>query len=416
MAALIIAGEAVFSLPFHVTRYFRPTFLEVFGFTNSQLGQAQAVYGVVGMIAYFPGGPLADRFSARTLLVSSLLTTGLGGLYMATIPGVVEMSILWGVWGLTSILCFWAAMIKATREWGGADAQGRAFGILDGGRGAFSVVMAIAAAQIFKMLMPDNVELATLADKTVALENIIYSYTTATLLAAVFVWFAIPAGAPRGPAAQTQQSIWAGIPKVLKMPPIWLQSMVIVCAYVAYKGTDYYGLLARDVYGMNDVEAAWISTISAYTRPVACVLAGLLADKYLSSKVVSACFLILIASFLYMGLFPMQPDLVWLLTTEILIACIAVYGLRGVYFALFEEASLPVAITGTAAGIVSVIGYTPDIFVGPIAGWLLDTYPGAQGHQYFYLFLTGAAVMGLVASIGFTVVTRGQRGSTTTAS
>jgi len=413
MAALIIAGEAVFSLPFHVTRYFRPTFLEVFGFTNSQLGAAQAVYGVVGMIAYFPGGPLADRFSARALLVSSLVTTGLGGLYMATIPGVVEMSILWGLWGLTSILCFWAAMIKATRDWGGADAQGRAFGILDGGRGAFSVVMAVAAAQVFKMLMPENVEVATLADKTAALENIIYSYTTATLLAAVFVWFAIPAGASSNPAAKTQESIWAGIPKVLKMPPIWLQSMVIVCAYVAYKGTDYYGLLARDVYGMNDVESAWISTISAYTRPIACVLAGLLADKFLSSKVVSACFVILIASFLYMGLFPIKPDLVWLLTTEILIACIAVYGLRGVYFALFEEASLPVAVTGTAAGIVSVIGYTPDIFVGPIAGWLLDTYPGAQGHQYFYLFLAGAAIIGLAASVSFTVITGRQRGSAT---
>lgn len=196
------------------------------------------------------------------------------------------------------------------------------------------------------------------------------------------------------------------------MPSIWLQALVIVCAYIAYKGTDYYGLLARDVYGMNDVESAWISTLSAYTRPLACVFAGLLADRFLSSKVVSACFLILIAGFLYMGLFPMRPDLAWVLTVEILIACIAVYGLRGVYFALFEEASVPVSVTGTAVGMVSVIGYTPDIFVGPIAGWLLDTYPGVQGHQYFHIFLMCAAIIGLLASVSFTLVTGRKRTAT----
>ena len=42
MIALIIAGEAIFSLPFHVTRFFRPTFLEVFEFSNMQLGLVQA--------------------------------------------------------------------------------------------------------------------------------------------------------------------------------------------------------------------------------------------------------------------------------------------------------------------------------------------------------------------------------------
>ena len=28
--SLILAGEAIFTLPYHVTRFFRPTFLEVF--------------------------------------------------------------------------------------------------------------------------------------------------------------------------------------------------------------------------------------------------------------------------------------------------------------------------------------------------------------------------------------------------
>ncbi|MFA9410306.1 MAG: MFS transporter, partial [Deltaproteobacteria bacterium] len=87
IGCLIVAGEAVFGLPFHVTRFFRPTVLEVFEFTNTELGAVQAAYGVVAMLAYFPGGLLADRFSARRLLTGSLLCTSLGGFYFASVPG-----------------------------------------------------------------------------------------------------------------------------------------------------------------------------------------------------------------------------------------------------------------------------------------------------------------------------------------
>src|SRR5690349_21693729 len=84
MFSLVVAGEAVFALPFHIARYFRPTLLAVFGFTNTELGEAMAAYGVVAMLAYFPGGLLADRFTARSLVTISLLLTAAGGVYMTT--------------------------------------------------------------------------------------------------------------------------------------------------------------------------------------------------------------------------------------------------------------------------------------------------------------------------------------------
>lgn len=68
IAALVIAGESVFLLPFVFARVFRPTLLEVFDLTNLELGTAYSVYGVVAMAAYFFGGPLADKFPARVLL------------------------------------------------------------------------------------------------------------------------------------------------------------------------------------------------------------------------------------------------------------------------------------------------------------------------------------------------------------
>jgi sugar phosphate permease len=84
MVTLVLAGEIIFGLPFHTARFYRPTLLEAFEFTNTELGDVFAVYGVMAMIAYFPGGVLTDRFSARFLLTASLAATAIGGFYMAT--------------------------------------------------------------------------------------------------------------------------------------------------------------------------------------------------------------------------------------------------------------------------------------------------------------------------------------------
>ena len=75
---LVFEGELIFSLPFHITRFFRPTFLEVFGFSNAELGDVFAVYGVLALLAYFPGGAIADHFSARKLMSLSLVATAVG--------------------------------------------------------------------------------------------------------------------------------------------------------------------------------------------------------------------------------------------------------------------------------------------------------------------------------------------------
>jgi len=72
MFALITAAEVEFLLPFASTRVFRPTLLDALAINNFELGVAQSVYGVVAMISYFAGGPLADRFSARRLMATAM--------------------------------------------------------------------------------------------------------------------------------------------------------------------------------------------------------------------------------------------------------------------------------------------------------------------------------------------------------
>lgn len=403
MIGLILAGEAIYALPFHVTRFFRPTVLEVFGLSNTELGTAQAVYGIVAMLAYFPGGPLADRFPARKLLAMSLWTTAAGGLYMATLPGYTGALFVWGFFGLTTILLFWAALIRATRDWGGIDEQGRAFGLLDGGRGLLAALLATIGAALFGLMFPEGYAAASFEDKKQALSLIILGYTAVTAATGVYVWFVLSDGHPSG---QPELEEWqpktentrAHIMRVLRLPSVWLTSIIVLCAYVGYKGFDNYALFAVQGWGLDEVEASKLVAIAAWMRPLAALGAGLLGDRFLVSRMTVICFALLTASQLFFALYSPQTGAWWLLLTNMLLGSLTIFGLRALYYALFEEAAIPAAVTGTAVGVVSVIGYSPDVFVSYFGGVLLDSSPGLTGHQHYFYFLATFAAIGLIVS------------------
>jgi hypothetical protein len=101
------------------------------------------------MLSYFPGGLLADHFPVHKLLAVSLWMTGLGGLYLVSFPNYIGSLIVFAFFGFTTIMLFWGALIRATREWGGLQKQGLAFGLLEGGRGLLAVILASLGILLF---------------------------------------------------------------------------------------------------------------------------------------------------------------------------------------------------------------------------------------------------------------------------
>ena len=400
MTVLVVAGETVFLLPFVVARIFRPTFLEVFQLTNLQLGTAFALYGVVAMGSYFLGGPLADLFSARKLMAIALAITSIGGVVFVSIPSLSLLTFLYGFWGLSSILLFWAALIKATREWGGIKAQGRAYGLLDGGRGLFVALLASFSVWVFALLLPEDVHTASWLQKKEALIQVIWIYTGLVSSMAVVVWLIVPE--ERSDRSRGKHVIsWAGIRTILHRPTVWLQAIIVVCAYVGYKATDDFSLYASDAFGYDDVAAAKIGTISFWIRPVAAIGAGFLADKFSPSKITIVGFGLMMLGSIGISIGFLKADMFWMLVMIIVTASLGIYALRGIYFALLQESSIPIHMTGSAVGLVSFVGYTPDIFMGPLMGYLIDRSPGAAGHQHVFLVLTIFAAIGMTAAFIF---------------
>jgi sugar phosphate permease len=78
------------------------------------------------------------------------------------------------------------------------------------------------------------------------------------------------------------------------------------------------------------------------------------------------------------------------------ISLFAVFSLRGIYFALLQETRTPRHITGAAVGMISLVGYTPEIFFAPISGRILDATPGPGGFLNLFVLLASISVLGVI--------------------
>ena len=133
MVLLCMSGSIIFWLPY-LSEIFYVPMQDAFGFSKTQIGILSSTFGFSSLLGYFPGGRLADRFSSRKLITIALVIMSASGFVFSKLPSFEICLLLYGVWGLATAGIFWSAIIKATRNWASREEQGRAFGILEGGR------------------------------------------------------------------------------------------------------------------------------------------------------------------------------------------------------------------------------------------------------------------------------------------
>lgn len=389
MVVLSLSGGIIFLLPFLFEIYYRPMG-DAMDLTNTELGALFSVFGLTSMICYFPGGWLADRISARKLMTASLLLTGIAGLWFATLPSYSIVVAIHAFWGFSITLLFWAAMIRATRNWAPADEQGKAFGVLETIRGVGEAGLSSILLVIF----------AWLGSTDQALSSVINILSLVIIGLGIASWFAIDDTSRENDGDSAPRKVgWHEIVAVLKMPVLWQITVVVICAYCAYWGSFQFTPYATDVFLTTAVVAGAISIGRMWLKPLTALFAGLLADKFGIARTVSVLLAILVVSFGVFGVIPGNPSLLAVMMVNLAIAAIAVFALRGIYFALMEEGGIPLAVTGTAGGIISAIGFTPDIFMPYFFGVVTDAYPGALGYRYFYLGVSAICGIGLGAAL-----------------
>ena len=394
---MILAAESIYILPYVLARVFRPTFLDVFNLTNFELGGLFSIYGVVAFFSYLYGGVLADRYSPRKLLSISLIFTSLGGLIMMTYPSYLIMQLLFAYWGFTTVFIFWAPMLKATRAIGGVKMQGKTFSFLDGGRGVVASSIGLIGVLIFSILITEDVSSLTLSEKQEVFKYVIGASSLIVFIIGIVVYTYLKIELKDDEKIGNIKSLL----ELAKLKSVWLISFIILCAYMGYKITDVYSLYASEVMKFDEIDAARVGALQQYLRPIVCVSVAFFTDKNGNINNILIGFLVMmLGSILFAsGLIKVSMNILFIIS--LIIVATGTYAIRGLYFSILKDGKIPYILSGTAIGLISIVGYSPDIFATPLYGYLLDNYPGIKGHQYVYLILFISSIVGIYVSLKF---------------
>ncbi|KGB90877.1 major Facilitator Superfamily protein [Burkholderia multivorans] len=392
---LVIAAGAIYPM-LYLRQVYQPTMLHFFRIDDVQLGYLYSSLGTIFLISYLPSGWLADRLSPRWLICFSLLATGALGLVYATGPSFHALVLIFGGWGLTTGLTFWAAVIKRVNMIAGADEQGRFFGLLDGGRGLVEALLATVAITLFAYVTQTRGGTDAAGFTLVVHLYAFFCIALGVLLALIRE----PARAgKRATAMQPRRgNVLADLKTLAAIPELWLVAAIVFCGYQVFWATySFSAYLHEGNFGLSATAAGFITTLKLWMRPIGGVGGGFLGDRM--SKVSVLFWALVLAALSLLGLIvaPAHSPQA-LLVVLVLFIGILTYAIRGLYWSLLDDCRVPGHCAGLAIGLISVLGYSPDVFVPLINGYVTQAYPGAHGYQLYFGYIAAIALCGAGAA------------------
>jgi nitrate/nitrite transporter NarK len=384
---IALAASVIYSAPY-LRQLFKTSLLEAFSLTEAQLGNLSSAYALACLICYVPGGWLADRVEARKLLVIALFASAASYAWYATIPSYEELLVIYASWGVIGVGILWAAMFKQVRLLGGGDEQGRLFGSLEGARGLFEAILLTVGSFIFGLF----------ATRELGMINVIILYTLCSATLGVVLMFWKPKIATES-SADRETIRWSDLLIIVRQPSIWLLCIILSALYHVFWATiEFPSFAETGGFEMTLVAATALGAAKLWMRFPGGILAGVVGDRIGNPLTMIWLFTLSIVACLYLALMPTTPDWAWTLWVFIFPFALLAYGLRGVFWALLYNCPIPTRVLGTAIGVVSIIGYSPDAYVPQVAAWLHTNYDTTTAYQGFFAYVAAVSAVGMIAS------------------
>lgn len=407
-ALLLLAAGAIYPL-LYLRQNFEHTLLLSFKITAKDLGDFNSILGLIYVSTYIPSGWLADHISPKKLIVFSVGAVGLLGFWYSTFPGYAAQMTIFVCWGLCAGLTFWASLIKAVNLLAHGDEQGRFFGVLDGGRGLVEAVLASAAVAIFAYYMGNsqNEELGVQGFRVV-----IYMYSTACIVIATLVAFFLSddlykertgadgAAIAAEPKVGIVQRTWEDLVIIFSIPQVWVMMLILLCGYMQFWATYSVSSFLQERYKETAVVAAFITMTKLWMRPIGGAGGGFLADWLSRKSVLGASMVAASVALFGFTYFPVDAGPFFLLLFVIILG-ISTYAIRGLYWSILDDCRIPLRAVGLGIGVISMVGYTPDIFLPQINAAFVAAYPGVTGAQYYFDFIAVCGLIGAAAAFMF---------------
>lgn len=394
---IILAAGAIYPVIYLRTNY-QVTILEVFNLTQPQLNNFYSMLGMAYVIGYIPSGIIADKISAKKLITISLLGTSLCGFWFAQVPGNTSVNIIFFLWGIFSVFTFWSAHMKIVKMLSRSNEEGRFFGILDGGRGVVEALMASFGLAVFAGILGTS---EAMADKQSALVSVIYLYSAIVLVAAILIFIfvdedkkLIAMSENSGETAENDKFHLSDIGKLLKNKYVYLMGGIIFMGYAVFWTVYYIGGFLQTNVNIDAVTVGTITVIILWMRPVGGFIGGFLADRIGRPTTISIA---LAGAAVFLAIAALTPvSSTSLFPIIVVVLGIFLYMIRGTYWSLLGMSKIDVAMMGTAIGVISFIGYLPDIILPQLNSFLWATFGDQGGYTAYFIVSAVFGVLGIL--------------------
>ena len=382
---ICMANSLIYTLPYLQSTYY-DSMQAAYGFTHMQMGSLVSAYGIFNIFANFFGGVAADAFDTKKLFVFSMIATGLSGLYSATLPSYPVMLALNIFWSVSTTLTFWSAMIKAVKNLADGAHQGQVFGFKETMCCVITLFFSMTALAVFRLTGENFIILLVL-------------YSVMHIVVGILVAIFMPELPPQG------KPEIAGLVKeigdVIRLKGVWLIGMTIFFTQMAAIIFGRFTPFLTGVGGLSASAVALITIISANGfANIGSMSGGKISDIMGSPAKFIACVLGVTATVTVVFLFiPWGPETVWLCVAVSVIFRILNGALRSVQFATMSQVNIPAHLIGTASGIISIIGYMPDIFGYTLCGMAMENYAPVIAYRIIFSGLIVCCLMGMAVSL-----------------
>ncbi len=392
---LAFFGACIYKVTY-LKEVFYTEIIEVLQITNWELGILSSAVGIASMVGYFFGGFLADRFSSKLLATIGSFGAAILTLIYMTFPSFEILMLIHIGTALCGTLIFWAAYIRIVRILGGSEGQGRYFGTSEGVRSLIGIILPFIALAIMENTV----------SKSLGIRMVLLYYAICYLISG-FMFIFILKDLDSGENEQKSTINKKDYIDLFKTPGLWLVSILVFGTYCVFALQSYTTPYMSDVSKISSATVGSVAIFRQYGLGLLSMpIAGFIADKAIKSSAVTSIIglVLLFLSALGIYLVPSGSTIF-----VILLVCsigFFVSGVRGIYYATMNEANISKALSGTAAGIISTIGFSPDAFIFLQVGSWLDKYNPEQAYRMIFVYMMITIFIAICAAIAIIVLSK----------
>ena len=183
--------------------------------------------------------------------------------------------------------------------------------------------------------------------------------------------------------------------EAFKWPGVIWAALTMFFVYSVYQGATYTTPYMTQAFGADDTLVNVIGLIRTYgIGLLAGPVVGWLATKIKSaSKAMVICFLLSIGLLIGFIIMPTTAG-VAVVASMVVLFGFTTYGAFSIGSSPLSEIKMPMRIFGTATGLLSVIGFMPDMFIHAWYGSMIDA-KGLDAYPQIFGIETALAVIGI---------------------